>query len=303
MLNQLVAVVCVYSFILLGYLAKKIFKDEIHEKSLILISVYFLQPILVFWGLTSTPLDLELIKVPFIYILIIFITLFFTYFIGRLLFKDIKDSSIFTVSALIGNTGNLGIPLGLAIFGESSLIYTSMINIMNIFFIYTIGIYFYARGSYDFAQSIKSMIKIPILWSAIIAILFNISDIEISENIKQSLQMGGYSAMVLQLMIFGIYLYSVKLKHIDIKLNISVVTVKAFVLPFIAFITLILLGYNNDIGAIIFLQLCVPLAVNNVNLASLYNCKPIDMASIILFTSIIFLLLIGVYTNIIKNFF
>jgi len=46
-------------------MAKKVFKDEIDEKTLILIFIYFLQPLLTFWGLTRAPIDFNLIFTTF----------------------------------------------------------------------------------------------------------------------------------------------------------------------------------------------------------------------------------------------
>jgi predicted permease len=66
-MNTLIAITSIYIFILLGYLAKKVFKEQIDEKTLILISVYFLQPILTFWGLTRAPINFDLIYTPFLY--------------------------------------------------------------------------------------------------------------------------------------------------------------------------------------------------------------------------------------------
>jgi hypothetical protein len=40
---------------------------------------------------------------------------------------------------------------------------------------------------------------------------------------------------------------------------------------------------------VLFLELIVPLAVTNVNISALYDCKPVDVASLILFTSLWFI--------------
>ena len=45
------------------------------------------------------------------------------------IFKERSDQSVYLASSLVGNTGNLGIPLGIAIFGIESVPYTSIINI------------------------------------------------------------------------------------------------------------------------------------------------------------------------------
>ena len=54
----------------------------------------------------------------------------------RFVFNNSNDKALFLASALVGNTGNLGIPLGIALFGVSSVPYTSILNIANIFFIF-----------------------------------------------------------------------------------------------------------------------------------------------------------------------
>ena len=99
-------------------MAKKILKEEMNEKGLILLSIYFLQPMLSFWGLSTRPIDMSLLQTPLIYILISLGSIVMSFGIARLFFTDIKEQSIVTICVIIGNTGNLGIPLGIALFGE-----------------------------------------------------------------------------------------------------------------------------------------------------------------------------------------
>jgi len=47
----MLAVISIYFFIVIGFIAKKIF-SELNQKSFVIISVYFLQPFLTLWGLT-----------------------------------------------------------------------------------------------------------------------------------------------------------------------------------------------------------------------------------------------------------
>ena len=302
-MNTLIAITSIYLFIFIGFIAKKIFKDEINEKTLILLSVYFLQPILTFWGLTRVSINEDLLYVPLIYLVIILSVLIFLIFISRFLFDDEKDKAIFTVSSLIGNTGNLSIPLGIALFGESSVPYTSIINIANIFFIYTIGIYFYAKSSFSMRESIISMLKIPILWFAFIALIFNYMAIEIHPQMNLVLQMGAYAAIVVQLIILGVYLSRVRVKNHDYKLSLSVSFVKLLFLPFIGILFVLSSGLNNEISAILIISLFAPLAVTNVNMSALYDCKPQSVAGVIVMSSFLFLLFIYFDLEIVKYIF
>ena len=302
-MNTLIAITSIYLFIFIGFAAKKIFKDEITEKTLILLSVYFLQPILTFWGLTRVDLNEDLLHVPLIYLLVILSVLVFLIFISRFIFTNEKDKAIFIVSSLIGNTGNLSIPLGIALFGESSVPYTSIINIANIFFIYTIGIYFYAKSSFNIRESIISMLKIPILWFAFLALLFNYLKIDIHPQIDLVLEMGAYAAIVIQLIILGVYLSRVRLKNHDYKLSLSVSFIKLIFLPLVGVIFALSSDLSNEIASILIISLFAPLAVTNVNMSALYDCKPQSVAGVIVMSSFLFLILIYFDLEIVQYIF
>ena len=291
-MSTLLAITSIYLFIFIGFIAKKIFQDAIDEKTLILISLYFLQPMLTFWGLTRAPIDFNLVLTPFLYFIIVTIVLVLLIFVGKYLFDDSKDRSIFIATSLIGNTGNLGIPLGIALFGESSVPYTSIINIANIFFIYTVGIYFFAKSSFSFKESILQMVKIPIIWFALFALYFNYRGFHIHPQLELVLQMGAYATIVIQLIIFGVYLAKTKIVLHNYKLSLSTSFVKLIFLPIVGIAVVFLSPLSNDIGAILIISLLVPLAVNNVNIAALYDCKPYDVTAIVFLSTVLFLVLI-----------
>ena len=283
------SVISIYFFILLGFLAKRKLKDELQEKSLVIISIYFLQPMLSFWGLSTKSIDTKLIGVPIIYMVISILCIVVSFFIAKSFFSNPKERSIVTVSSSIGNTGNLGIPIGIALFGADSIIYTSLINVANILILYTVGIYFYSRGQFSVKESLLNIIKLPLIWFAALALVLNALNIEIHSSLLNSLMMGAYAAMVLQLMIFGMFLYSVKLKHLNLKLIFHVGIIKFIIIPIISILVLKNLHLDEFIVGIILLEVLVPLAVTNVNLSSLYNCRPIDVTSLVLLSSLFFI--------------
>lgn len=240
---------------------------------------------------------------PLVYYIIIFIVLGLSWVASKYIFSDSEDKSIYLASATVGNTGNLGIPLGIALFGLQSVPYTSIINIANVFFIYTFSVYFFAKDKFNIKESIKSIFKIPAIWFAVFALLFNYYKIEINVDINRVLEMGAYSAIVLQLVIFGMYLSEIKIKTTNWNLSFHIVFIKHIVLPVIGLFVILYFDLNPYVGAILLMELMVPLAVNNVNLAALYNCKPHDVTTAILMTSIAFILFIYFYLEIINYFF
>ena len=287
--NLFLAITSIYIFILIGYSAKHFFKEKIDEKSFNLLSVYFLQVFLTFWGLLKRPIDTQLLMAPIIYLIIVAMVLFLTFFLARSLFSDPKERSIASIAALIGNTGNLGVPIGIAIFGEQSIPFTTLINLMNIFIVYTFGVYFYSRGHFEIKESLKNIFKLPVLWFALLAIYVNVSEIILPQEIMRVLEMGAYASIVVQLIILGMYLHSVKLHNLNFKLTVHVQVIKFIVLPALAFFILQLTSLTPMVKGIVFIELFMPLAVTNVNLSSLYGCRPQDVTAQIFISSLLFL--------------
>ena len=294
------SILSIYIFIVMGYVAKMSFKEQIDDKTITLINVYFLQVFLTFWGLLIRPIDSTLFFAPSIYLLIIVIVVILSALVAKFLFEDKKEYSIATVAAIIGNTGNLGIPINIAIFGEESIPYTTIVNLVNVFVVYTIGVYYYSRGTFDTKTSLLNIVKLPILWAAILAILLSVYQIPIHDSIMNMLMMGAYASMTMQLFLFGIYLYGTQIKEVSKKLIIWVLSIKFILLPLIALIILVNIEMDKMIKGIIFIELLMPLAVANVNLASLYECKPKVVTALVFISSSLFLGIIFLGVEILK---
>jgi hypothetical protein len=273
----------------MGFIAKMSFKDQIDDKTITLINVYFLQVFLTFWGLLIRPIDITLLYAPSIYLGIVVIILVISALVAKKLFESQKEYSIATVAALIGNTGNLGIPINIAIFGEESIPYTTVVNLVNVFVVYTVGVFYYSRGSFDTKTSLLNIVKLPILWAAMLAIALSIYGYKPSGVVLNTLMMGAYASMTMQLFLFGIYLYGTKIQEISKTLVVWVLTFKFLLLPAIAFLVLVNIELDAMIKGIIFIELMMPLAVANVNLASLYDCNPRVVTALVFLSSIVFL--------------
>ena len=283
------SILSIYVFILMGFLAKMSFKEKIDDKTITLINVYFLQVFLTFWGLLLHPIDISLLYAPSIYFVIVIIVIIIAAFGAKLLFDNKKEYSIATVAAIIGNTGNLGIPINIAIFGEESIPYTTVVNLVNVFVVYSIGVFYYSRGSFDTKTSLKNILKLPILWAAFFAITLSVYHVKLHESIMSMLMMGAYASMTMQLFLFGIYLYGTKIKEVSKRLIVWVLGFKFIILPIITFLVLSNLDLDPMIKGIVFIELMMPLAVANVNLASLYDCKPKLVTALVFLSSFVFL--------------
>ena len=74
-------------------------------------------------------------------------------------------------------------------------------------------------------------------------------------------------------------------------------------LPLVGMIVVLLSPLPKEIGVILIVSLLVPLAVNNVNIAALYDCKPYDVTAIVFFSTVLFLFLIYFDLKVLKWIF
>ena len=96
MFETLLSIIFVYIFILLGYIAKRIFKEEMDSKTLTLFSVYFLQGFVTVWGFSTASLSTEHFVVPLYYIGIIFLLLIPTFLLSKNSSKTQKREPLLT---------------------------------------------------------------------------------------------------------------------------------------------------------------------------------------------------------------
>ena len=283
----MITVLGIYIFIVIGFFAKKMFK-EIDGKTLVILSTYFLQPFLTLWGIMLVPINFDLILSPLVYLIAVFFALIFT-FLFSLILKDKKEKIIITLTPLIGNTGNLGIPLSYALFGDIGASIATIINLANIFFIYSFGIFFFASGKYNFKDAFKKIVKIPVLWFGIIALIINLSTLEFDKDVLKILQMGAFASIVVQLLIFGIYVAEIQIREVSFKLAFLTMFNKFIVFPLVSFFVLKFFNLKPIFFKAIMLEILTPLAVTNVNLAALFDLYPKKVAMLIILTSVIFI--------------
>ncbi len=301
MINALISITFVYLFIFLGYLIKSIFKERLDSKTLTILSLYCLQPFVTIWGFSTSKFTFEQLFTPILYLGIIAIILIPTIYISKLLFADRKERAIFTIAGFVGNTGNIGIPLGIALFGEQSVIYTTLINIANVLVIYILGVYIYSRGSFSIKKSLLNILKIPAIPASIVAAALNIYGVEFTPQVKEFFKMGAYAGIVLQLFLLGTFLSGIKLREISNRLFFGVMGQKFILVPLATYIILSFIHVEPLLKNILLMQMLTPLAIANINLAAIYDCRPKDVTTLILISTVAFAAVVAFFGYYLTN--
>jgi predicted permease len=286
-----------YFFALAGFVLKKIFTKELNTKSIVILSIYILQPILGLWGFIKAPLVFDMLGVGVLYLCTAFFLAGSIFYVSKFFITDKKQQTIISFLGTSGNTGNIGIPLSSSLYGAVGVVVATVINFFNIIWNFIFGVYYYARGEKSMKKSLIEVLKMPLLWTSCLGIIINIFSVHVPYEIEYFLEIGAYSAICIQLLLLGIFISGIQVSKIEKITQSWVIFLKFILMPALGF--LLLLVYQHFFGAIapeiiavFIIELCVPIAVNNGNLATLYNCYPQKVAESILISYIMFILFV-----------
>ncbi len=302
MFDIFTGVILLYVFVAIGYAWRKYFAPNFVEQEFTKLNVYFMQPLLVFWGFSKYDVTQEVLTSALVYFVLSIVLIFLFQVIAKLLFKDPKKRAIYVMSSVLGNTGNLGIPMGLIIFGPESLPYTTALNLANVINNSLFGVYGYSRGSFSIKASLFNILKFPLLWANLIAITINILGIRFEGSVGNFLEIAGHTSLSLQLMLLGVFLARGIGETVEWKLWIHLFIFKFVIITGIGVALVLWLDWGWFLGGILLMELIVPPAVNNINLASLYDCYPFKVAKIVFVFTMMAAVLVPAILLLIKPF-
>ena len=278
-----------------GFFLKKLFREKICERTIIFLNIYFFQSILAIWGFSTAKIDAAVFWCGAVHFSILIFALAILFFLARFFFCDPKMRAIFAFAPTNGNTGNFGIPLGIFLFGAQSIIFTTIINFVNIFWNFVFGVYFFSRGNFSVRKSIANIFKLPILYFSVFAIFLNFVNFKFPPKIFSLLEIGAHAAIALQIFLIGVFSAKINFRQIFSKINFSIIFLKIFLLPIFGFCTIFFAKNFFDFppifAQILLLQLAVPAAVNNFNLAKIFDCRAEIVAEIVFLSTIFFIFL------------
>lgn len=155
-----------YLIILLGYIAGRFL--EIDRKSLALMIMYVVAPIVFFNGIIKDNSSISSLNIALVVFIICCILGLLALGVGSLLWKNF-NKNLLALCASSGNMGYFGLPVGLAIFGEKALGTLIMGMLGIIFFQNSVGFFITANGKYSFSKSLKKTLLVPNLYAIALA--------------------------------------------------------------------------------------------------------------------------------------
>ncbi|MGB3755063.1 MAG: AEC family transporter [Rivularia sp. (in: cyanobacteria)] len=193
-----------------------------------------------------------------------------SYFTNTVLSPPTQGSLI--ISAMAGNTGFLGYPITLALYGTQYFAWGLFYDLLGSLFVtWGFGSIIAARfggSATNFWQISKVILINPALWSFGFGLLFR--QVEISPSAEFVLDKLGWSGVGLSLILIGMRLSKLTSWHNLPASGISV-AIKMLLIPLVFGITFRFLGLTGTSAKVILLQTAMPPAFSTLIIAEIFN--------------------------------
>lgn len=292
MIEICIRVVLLLSLTGLGWLLGKNLKLDAQGISALLI--YIISPFVIFYAIVQSPANWTYLKYSVVAFIIASSMAILAMFFARLIWNDGRIN-LFGFAGGTGNTGYFALPLVLAIFNENQIAIAIFIIIGITLYEFTVGYFITANGTTTLKESLIKVIKLPLIYAALLGIVFKFYTIHLHEILSSFLNnfKGAYS--VLGMMCIGITLAQFSKLHIDWKFTILGTIWKQIIYPCIALIIFIwIIPVNRETLQVIALMAATPMAANVVIIANNLSVHPEKAASAVMLSTLLAILSIPI---------
>jgi predicted permease len=154
--------------------------------------------------------------------------------------------------------------------------------------LYSVGV-FVASGK-GFRENLKTMLKVPTLYTAILALVFSFFQVSVPELIIRPLDFIGGMVVPTVVLTLGYSLSSVKIASLPITLGASLIRLGGGLA--LGFLMVYLFDITGLARSIVILMSAMPAAANTYTIAAKYRSEPDLVASVVMVTTIGSLVLI-----------
>lgn len=228
----MLSLVTLLIYMLLGFVVGRFFHLKPDGISKLLI--FILLPVVTFWGVFRC-------ESPGLYLTLgvgLFLTLAA---LGSLVFRFARrllpssERGILAYMAGTANTGYFGIPVSLALFGESAFSLAVVFVLVCSLYEQTFGFYFVVRSNHSLRESIRRVLRLPSLWSFLAAMGLRIFSFELPDGVLGIFSDLRTTYSVLGMMLVGLGMSQIppmkgEWRFVGVSLGLKFVVIPALVL-------------------------------------------------------------------------
>lgn len=255
-----------------GYLVGRTL--QVKPRTFSQVTFYLFSPCLIFNLFTKNQLSSRDILQMMGYALAIIATMgALTWLLGKALRLPRRLLAAVLLSTMFLNAGNLGLPVTLFAFGETTLAYASLFYIAMALLMSTTGVIVASLGSTGPRQAILNLLRVPGTYALLLALLVTNFGWQVPLPLARTAELLGNAAIPSMLILLGLQLQYVRGAQQIPALTLAV-GLRMLAAPVVAIGVSGLFGLQGPARQAGILQACMPTAVLATVLATEFDAEP-----------------------------
>lgn len=187
------------------------------------------------------------------------------------------QGSAAVLSTAFMNSANYGLPVVLLALGQEGFERAAIFVVVEAVLMYTVAVFFAARGRLDWHRSLGAVARLPLIWAALAGLVIRASGVALPQSVLRPLGLLGNGAIVMVLLLLGMQVAGIRLK--GARLKIGVLALLRLVLsPVLGLALVWLLRPDPMTAGVLVLEAAMPTAVNATLIAVEFEAEP-DLVS------------------------
>ncbi len=183
------------------------------------------------------------------------------------------------IAQVVGNTGNLGLPVCFLAFGEEGLAYAMAFFAVQCLLLFSLGDAIYAGSA-----SLSRVLRSPVLHAIWLGVMVRLLDWQLPEMALQTLQLLGQVVIPLMLITLGISLAGMRAAQLPSTLLWALI--RTLLAMTVGFGVAMLMGLEGVARGVLIIETMVPVAVFNYLLSIKHGHDASEVSGLILVTHI-----------------
>ena len=284
------------AFVGLGWLAAR--RLAIDPRPIATLLIYLIAPVTFFRGLLlGGPTPYYLLLTLALFLLASLVAIAINPLAKR--FLSPQEGAVLAFSSGTGNTGYFGLPIAMILLPPEGVTLYLFCLLGVTLYEFTVGFYISARGQFSVRQSLAKIMRLPLIYAFLAALLVSGLGITLPTALMDSLAVFPSTYTLLGMMIIGMTLGRVAIREIDLRFKLGFVVIRYLLWPWLMLVVVLLLQtllpLADELALALLLIGVVPMAANVVVVAMELGIRPEKGALAVLVTTLAAPLLIPLY--------
>ena len=275
----------VFMIAFVGYIVRRTLRLD--PQPIARLALYVFVPALVLNSLLTTQMGgAEVARIGVFVLVLTLVLIGVSAAAARLMRVERSEATGLALSVSFINAANYGLPVTLFALGQEGFDRAVMFATFESILLYTLALAIAAGGRLGWREAIIPMVRVPVVWVAIVAILLRLVDVQLPQVVQRAVTVVSGGAVPIVILLLGIQVAGLRMSQVRLTVAAACLG-RLLISPAIGILLAALLEPAPLTAKVLVLEAAMPTAVNVTLLASEFDAEPDLVSSVALLTTAI----------------